>query len=211
MNRSLAMRMHILQKTAKKADLAIDGIVINLNKAKPKFSNVMLFKDRVLNDKHPSEKKLKELFSKALAPLNSAMMNAILEFTQVLTKTQLKELCGIGKTLIHLLFAILSGKLSLENGLKVTAKSLLALRRFFKKNPEIALKIGAKILNAIHPVSHFIVNTLRNLEQSKIENAHKAKLCAGFKALLNALQKLENELSQMAKLSASLRQNKNSI
>lgn len=113
---------------------------------------------------------------------------------KILTKEQGLELAGIGKEFISIGANLVFGKKNLKESLEDFATSLKKLGKFFKSNPEIAVKIGIKILESLYPVTRSIKKGLAIALESPMGKLAKQSLIEGLRKVCLKINYVENAI-----------------
>jgi len=113
---------------------------------------------------------------------------------KVITKEQGLELAGIGKEFVSIGANLVFGKKNLKESLEDFAKSLKKLGKFFKDNPEIAVKIGVKILESLYPITRSIKKGLAIALESPMGKLAKQGLIEGLRKVCLKINDVENAI-----------------
>lgn len=114
----------------------------------------------------------------------------------VMTSEQTAEFLKIGSQFSDLGLNMLTGEKKLEESLREFGKCLKLLSNFFSKNPEVAIKIGATILESIHPAGRAIKMGLNTLLGSSIGNVVKEGLVVALKGLTSNIENVESSVEE---------------
>jgi hypothetical protein len=182
---------------------------IRLTKAKMNEEQILALKSqreelmmRLINS--PYIKGLQQKFITTIFPIGGSIImmayNLYNATPPIMTDTQRNELAAIGKRITDIPFKLLTGELKLEGAYNEFAGALKSLANFItnKDNLNIAINIGATLLESLHPIGSFIKAAVSDLLKSGMPKNAKELAINGLGAIATHFGKLTTALKQTA-------------
>lgn len=198
---SLRQQATLIEKMAADTDEQINEVAKKLNLAKRELAFQKQREDlarEIVN--YAFFQRLQQSFFNTIFPIGGTIIRVCCELSNanLMTVAQRKELASIGNKISSVPYRILSGKIDVKEGFSEFVGGLKELGNFFKKNYDIALRIGATILQSLHPLGLFLKSAVDEVLQVEAPKDLKQGLMRGLGIMANHFGKIEKVLEQAA-------------